>query len=218
MIVAHRDQRGEIEAVSLVARPSTRYRRSVRAIRRRSTRRFDALVEHVTDIIACSTPEGVVEYASPATARILGYDDGALEGHRPAHLGSPRRRTRRALLAGQPDEQGIGEPVELRLSAADASWRHLEVVVSDLTDNPAIGGLVLNGRDVTERVETAQALAAKAYTDAFTELPSRMRMLDRLATWLRRSTMADGLSAAASTSISSRASTRRSAARSATRC
>ena len=75
--------------------------------------------------------------------------------------------------------------VELRLQASDGSWRHVEAVLTDLTENPAIGGVVLNARDVTERVEAVSALAARAYTDALTQLPNRVRILDRLATDLQ---------------------------------
>jgi diguanylate cyclase (GGDEF)-like protein/PAS domain S-box-containing protein len=193
VIVAHRDREGEIEAVSLVARPLEEVTEPLGATDPTSaTARFDALVENATDIICVTTPEGVVEYASPATSRILGYDDGELEGTDLLTLFHPDDAPGTLTALVSQDELGIGEPVELRLRAADESWKHLEVVVSDLTDNPAIGGLVLNARDVTERVEAVQALAAKAYTDALTGLPSRMRILDRLATWLQGPD-ADGL-------------------------
>src|SRR5690606_37842654 len=91
------------------------------------------------------------------------------------------------LDLARPDEQGVGSPVELRLAAADGSWRYLELVVSDLTENPAIGGLVINARDVTERVEAVQSLAVKAFTDQLTGLPNRVRLLDRLGQALTES-------------------------------
>jgi diguanylate cyclase (GGDEF)-like protein len=59
------------------------------------------------------------------------------------------------------------------------------VVATDLTDNPVIAGVVLNARDVTDRVEATAALAAKAYTDALTGLPNRVRILDRMGSWLQ---------------------------------
>jgi diguanylate cyclase (GGDEF)-like protein/PAS domain S-box-containing protein len=180
VIVAHRDQRGEIVAVSMVARDLTELRLAEERASATETR-FAALVEQVSDIIAVLDNQGVIQYASPATARVLGQTEGALTGRNLVELIHPDDAPAELIELARPDEQGVGSPVELRLQADDGSWRYLEVVVSDLTDNPAIGGLVLNGRDVTERVEAAHALAERAYTDAFTGLPNRMRLLDRLA-------------------------------------
>jgi PAS domain S-box-containing protein len=179
VIVAHRDQRGEIASISMVARDLTELRLAEERASATETR-FEALVEHVSDIIAVLDPDGVVQYASPAAARVLGHADGALNGHSLLELVHPDDLPDRLLDLARPDDQGVGSPVELRLQALDDTWRYLEVVVSDLMDNPAIGGLVLNARDVTERVEAAQALAAKGFTDALTGLPNRMRLLDRL--------------------------------------
>lgn len=180
VIVAHRDQRGDIIAVSMVARDLTELRMAEERASATETR-FAALVEHVSDIIAVLDDKGTIEYASPATARVLGHREGGLNGRNLLELVHPDDAPSGLLEFAQPDEQGVGSPVELRLQAVDGTWRYLEIVVSDLTDNPAIGGLVLNGRDVTERVETAHALATRAFTDAFTGLPNRMRLLDRLA-------------------------------------
>ena len=179
VIVAHRDQRGEIEAVSMVARDLTELRHAEERASATETR-FAALVEHASDIIAVLDGDGIVQYASPATARVLGHSEGALNGRDLLELVHPDDAPSSLLDLARPDEQGVGSPVEARLQSRDGSWRYLELVVSDLTDNPAIGGLVVNARDVTERVESAQALAAKAFTDPFTGLPNRIRLLDRL--------------------------------------
>lgn len=187
VVVAHRDQRGEIEAVSMVARDVTEMQLTEGDADETRTR-FAALVEHVSDIIAVLSPDGMIEYASPAAARVLGQDEGSLNGTSLLELVHPDDLPGRIVDLARSDEQGIGTPVELRLRAADGSWRHLEVVVSDLTENPAIGGIVMDARDVTERVEAISALATKAYTDQLTGLPNRMRLLDRMAQALQQAT------------------------------
>ncbi len=180
VIVAHRDHRGEIEAVSMVARDLTELRLVEERVTASETR-FEALVEHASDIIAVLSADGVVQYASPATTRILGHADDELNGMSLLDLVHPDDQPDELLALAKPDEQGIGSPVELRLRAADGSWRYLEIVMTDLMNNPAIAGLVLNARDVTERVEATHSLATKAFTDQLTGLPNRMRLLDRLA-------------------------------------
>lgn len=178
VIVAHRDRQGEIEAVSLVARDMSEIRGIEADLLVESP--FAALVEHASDLIAVLTPEGVIEYASPATARLLDRADGALVGARFLELLHPDDRPDDLTGLVRPDDQGVGAVVELRIRAADGSWRHLEVVASDLTENPAIGGIVLNARDVTERVVAVAELANKALRDALTDLPGRLKLIDHL--------------------------------------
>ncbi len=179
VIVAHRDRQGEIEAVSLVAREIDEppYHPGHAG----SDARFAALVENSSDIIAVLTPEGVVQWASPAATRALGSEEGSLVGVDLLELVHADDRPDTFLSLVHPDELGIGEVVELRILAADGRLRHVEAVFTDLTENPAIGGVVLNARDVTERVEAVSALAARAYIDPLTQLPNRVRILDRLA-------------------------------------
>ncbi len=179
VVVAHRDPRGEIEAISMVARDLADLRLAEERVAASETR-FAALVEHVSDVIAVLGGDGSVRYASPAVDRILGRAEGSMAGTNLLDLIHPDDRPDDIISLAQADEHGIGEPVELRLQSSDGSWRYLEIVVSDLRSNPAIEGLVLNARDVTERVETVQNLATKAFTDPMTGLPNRMRMLDRL--------------------------------------
>jgi diguanylate cyclase (GGDEF)-like protein/PAS domain S-box-containing protein len=190
VIVAHRDRRGEIEAVSLVARDLSEIK-GLDSGALVTDSRFEALVENAADIIAVLTADGRVEYASPAATRILAPADGGLAGTELIDLIHPDDRPEDLLSLARPDEQGIGAPVELRMQASGGGWRHLEVVVTDLTENPAINGIVLNARDVTERVAAVSALASKALTDQLTDLPGRVRLLDRLGTAL---TVEDGTS------------------------
>lgn len=179
VIVAHRDREGEIEAVSMVARDDGPG--SGEGEGELTDARFAALVESAAEIIVVCSPEGVVQYASPAALRLAGIDESAVEEPFDVlALVHPDDRPTSLLELAHPDEHGVGVPVDLRLLMPDGGVRHLEVIVSDLTDNPAIHGVVLNARDISQRVQATQALADRAYTDPLTGLPNRMRLLDRL--------------------------------------
>ncbi len=182
VIVAHRDTDGEITAVSLVARPLTEIGATAADLGPES--QFAALVENSTDIIAVIGPDGVIAYASPAAAIAFGRPDGDLAGANLLELTDPDNRPAAIADLVRVDDLGVGEPATLRVLGVDGEARHLEVIVSDLTENPAIGAFVLNGRDVTDRRSGASEVAARAYTDALTGLPSRMRILDRLGSEL----------------------------------
>jgi diguanylate cyclase (GGDEF)-like protein/PAS domain S-box-containing protein len=179
VMVAHRDQSGDIVQVALVARDLSELRAAEERVNATETR-FAALVEQVSDLIVVVDPDGTIRYLSPAVSRTLGHDEGHLEGTNVLDLVHPEDRPADLPTLAQPTDQGIGSPVVLRVAASDDSWRHLEVIVTDLTLNPAIGGVVLNARDVTERVMAARELANRAFTDPLTGLPNRVRLLDRL--------------------------------------
>ncbi len=190
VIVAHRDRHGEIATVSLVARDLSELRSAQEHVSA-AERRFAALVEHVADLIAVADPDGTLQYLSPAATRILGLRRGRARRAQPARARAPRRRPGRPADPGQARRAGhrpAGRaPAAHQRPGRGATSRS---IVTDLSDNPAIGGIVLNARDVTERVEAARALANRAFSDALTGLPNRVRLLDRLASALADPTWA----------------------------
>src|SRR5437868_13446500 len=64
---------------------------------------------------------------------------------------------------------------------------HLETHVTDLRANRRIRGVVLNARDITERVRLEEQLTRQAFYDALTSLPNRALFRDRLQQSLARS-------------------------------
>jgi signal transduction histidine kinase len=48
-------------------------------------------------------------------------------------------------------QPGVALPIELRFRHRDGSWRYLECVGNNQLNNPAVGGIVVNCRDITDR-------------------------------------------------------------------
>ena len=71
--------------------------------------------------------------------------------------------------------------VECRLRNRDGSWRHAEVGVSNLLDDPGVRGVVLNARDVSERKALEEELRRQACHDSLTGLANRELFTDRVA-------------------------------------
>ncbi len=74
--------------------------------------------------------------------------------------------------------------VELRLHTADGRVRLVESVCQNLISDADVGGVVWNGRDVTDRRALEDRLSHQASHDPLTGLPNRTLLIDRLETAL----------------------------------
>jgi PAS domain S-box-containing protein len=117
-----------------------------------SERRFRAMIEHSTDAISLLDPRGTILYASPSTERVLGYTPEEFVGHNafdymhPDDLG--RVQGLFAELLGRP---GGTLRDQFRYRAKSGAWLWVEGCGTNLLHDPAVGALVSNYRDVTER-------------------------------------------------------------------
>src|SRR6266508_144370 len=119
---------------------------------RSSEQRFRALVEHSWDAIALFTAEGTILYGSPATSRILGYDLTEFVGRNALDLIHPDdREAVVARLTEAMMHPRVRVDVSARVLHKDGSWRYLEGIFTNLLDDPSVGAIVNNYRDVTER-------------------------------------------------------------------
>lgn len=124
--------------------------------------RFRALVLRSSDITTVLEPDGQWRWSSPAGSRVLGYpedfetDSGIFSLVHPDDA-EPALRAFGEVIEGA---RGPDDPIVLRVLAADGTWRRLETVASNLVDDEAVHGVVLNSRDVTERVQIEEQLQA----------------------------------------------------------
>jgi PAS domain S-box-containing protein len=126
---------------------------------RKAERRLEALVRHANDAIVLLDDGGRVLYASAPIEALLGVPPAALEGRRLDGLMPESDRTSwndfLARLRAAPDQPATHE---WRFARADGETRLIESVGRDLRDEPAVRGLVLNSRDVTERASLEERL------------------------------------------------------------
>ena len=128
-----------------------------RTYRREGEERFKSLIQNSTDMITVVDREGYVLYQSPSFGTAMGYEDRlGVNIHsspivHPDDYGLQRALIERAIAA--PESSPMGE---VRLRRNDGSWRYVEATYTSLLDDPNVGGIVLNSRDVTERKRAEQ--------------------------------------------------------------
>lgn len=145
--------------------------------RDRSEENFRAVVQHLSDLVVVTDAALVVDFVTPSVTRLLGRDPAALAGGDLAELVDPEDRALLTALAARP---GVSDKGLVRFRHSDGSDRSFEVVVANRLDDPAIGGLVLTGHDVTDRVQLEDQLAHDATHDGLTGLPNLALVRDRL--------------------------------------
>ncbi len=143
--------------------------------------RFASLIRNASDAIMIVGGDGRIEYASPAMQRTFGLWHDDLVGRR---LGEIWREADRERIAGFLAEvtatQGVSiGPVELSVGTK-AKRFIVECVGSNLLDDPAVRGLALNLRDVTERKALEDQLRQLAFHDPLTLLANRSLFRNRV--------------------------------------
>ena len=126
-------------------------RRHAEAARRHGDRRFRALIEHSSDIILSYDAAGVITYVGPSIEATLGHPAASLMGTDVFALVHPDDQAAcRAAVASLLAAPGNTARLQYRARHADGSWRWLDGIGSNQLDEPAIGGVIVNARDVTE--------------------------------------------------------------------
>jgi diguanylate cyclase (GGDEF)-like protein/PAS domain S-box-containing protein len=148
--------------------------------------RFQSLVRRACDLTVVTDEFGIFRYVGPAAEALLGYPPEDLLGLALLNQveAGERAQVGRAmeLLAANP---GSVHTIELRWCTRDGRVRLVEAVCQNLVEDPDVGGLVWNGRDVTDRRAFEDELSRQALHDPLTGLPNRMLLLNRLTEALR---------------------------------
>jgi diguanylate cyclase (GGDEF)-like protein/PAS domain S-box-containing protein len=160
-------------------------RRAAEEALRKSEGRFRSLVQRASDLTVVTDQAGVITYISPAAEALLGHRPDDLLHHPLLEqvVSGERAEVARALTA-LIEQPGLEHTVELRLGTADGRVRLVESVCQNLLADADVGGLVWNGRDVTDRRALEDRLSHQASHDPLTGLPNRTLLIDRLDTAL----------------------------------
>ncbi len=117
-----------------------------------SEERLQELLAKSSDMIVVLNDRGFFQYVSPSVKPLLHYEQADLAGRNcldfihPDDLDSVRKAIQEVVL-----QRHKGIPTEFRFRRADGSWANLEALGSNCLDNPAVHGIIINAREISER-------------------------------------------------------------------
>lgn len=125
----------------------------------RSERYFRALIENTYDLIAVLDENLNIRYLSPSVESISGYTPEEVIGKNALDFIHPEDLPPLVeKFTSQLNSTGVTERSEYRWRHKDGTYRWQEAVACNLLDDPAVKGIVVNARDITEHKETERAL------------------------------------------------------------
>lgn len=133
---------------------------------RENDKRFRALIENTSDGIELLDATGKIVYATPTTARMLGYTAEEYYGKNVFDL--VHDDDREALLnklIRLLDSPGKNDTAETRIRHKSGHWLWIEGVGTNMLHDPSVRAIVVNYRDITERKraeETIRLQSARA--------------------------------------------------------
>jgi PAS domain S-box-containing protein len=151
---------GSVESILALGEDVTKLVEAEDALRA-SEARFRAVSTYSGDMIVICTADGTLNFQSEAVERILGprLPPPAVvtifDNMHPDDV--PLARENFENLVNNP-AVGVERDIEIRQRHEDGGWRWLQITASNLLDNPAVRGVVLNARDVTTRRQAQEAL------------------------------------------------------------
>jgi len=134
-------------------------RRRMKKALERGIEPLQTLLEDSLDIVALLNADAMVKYISPSVEKMTGYKPEELTGKYIFDFIHPDDS--KSLLSGFLEgvkTPGFTQKREFRYRHKDGSWHSLETIGINLLEDPAVAGVILTGRDVTDRKRMEIAL------------------------------------------------------------
>src|SRR5207237_6931482 len=129
-----------------------RQQASEEAGRLRAETRFAKLIEHISDMVLVLDGDGRVTFFNTALRRVLGYSMVEMSRLTAMELIDPDDLPRIRATVAQWSAADAARVFATRVRHRHGDWLPVEAVITNRLDDPEIRVLVVNMRDITERL------------------------------------------------------------------
>jgi two-component system, cell cycle sensor histidine kinase and response regulator CckA len=153
-----RDGQGSVYRTAGIAEDVTERKEAQAALVQREAH-FRSLIENAHDAIMIVDERCTMRYHSPSLERLLGFPHAELAGRNGFELVHPDDLPGVLEVFGDLlTRPGGSVRHEYRVATSDGGWTLLDTRGTNLLHDPAVGGIVLNSHDVTERRRAEEGL------------------------------------------------------------
>ncbi|TAL39371.1 MAG: PAS domain S-box protein [Spirochaetes bacterium] len=150
--------KGRVEYVYLVVGDITERKNAIDEVAR-NARRYQSMIKNSTDIIGIIREDGTIGFISDSVMQVLGYRPAELEGRNFLDYVFHEDEARiSARLKAAIDSSDQAFEFRFRIRHKDEFWVFIEAMGTNLIHERSVGGIVLNMRDVTERMHIESML------------------------------------------------------------
>jgi PAS domain S-box-containing protein len=139
-----------------------RERRSAQLAMVNTEKRFHAVIDKSSDLLILCGTNATILYVNPQVLRATGHAENELVGHCYYDFIHPdEQQDAREHSLAIVDHPEYVSTIERRFRCKDGSWLALEIIARNALGDSSVQGVIINGRDVTERNRQRQELRFK---------------------------------------------------------
>ena len=136
----------------------------------RTQKRMQVLLENASEVITIYEEDGSVRYISPSVERILGYSSNEMIGKKDiVNVHDEYKEVAEKMFAELLDNPYQSVTVQYVYHRKDGGTIWLEATGNNFLQDPAIKGIILNSRDITERRRAEQEERMRSQMQALSE-------------------------------------------------
>ena len=133
---------------------------------RANEERFRALVQQSSDAISVFAPDGTRLYSSPGASRLHGLPLEELPSSAMESMCEEDRDRCGAIFREVAEGRRVSAITRYRVRRSDGQLREVESTARNAIDDPAVGGIIVNTRDITEKARAEALLEIQARLQA----------------------------------------------------